>query len=493
MAKWLKFYLLSKIVLIGILAGSNCFADSVAPAETSRGTRRATYKVNMQGNYVELSSTGQTAGHTFTFPNASGALMTGISIPLNLAGNLIIGSGSAGTGATRTLVLETGTIPSTSPAGATQLYSENVAAPFTATGGTKTLNGGYYYHVFTANDVFAVTGAGNVEVLIIGGGGSSSRGAGGYGGAGGGGAGGYRYSAALAAAGNMNVVVGAGGVGKIGATGYGTNGADSSFGGLTAHGGGTAGTGDDGQHNGIAGASGGGAGAPGTGGAGTGGEGFAGGTSTHQGGCGAGGASAAGANTATPTGTVGGAGIQYAQFSAVSAVAGGWFCGGGGGGNNNANPGNAGGAGGGGASGTNSTSGTAGTPNSGGGAGASGFNVNGVNGGDGVVIIRYLQAGGAELKVRDEIGNITTLSPHNFKLFTPDPSYELPFSYYSRNDYIGKEINVDIYGAIEEIEKLSGKKFIYINDIEQKDMPERQFPAYITDRAAAEKALREDQ
>jgi len=74
----------------------------------------------------------------------------------------------------------------------------------------------------------------------------------------------------------------------------------------------------------------------------------------------------------------------------------------------------------------------------------------------------------SELKVRDEAGNITTLSPHNFSLFTPDPSYILPWSYYSKNEYIGKEINVDMYGAIKAIEELSGKKFIYTADLPEK-------------------------
>ena len=41
--------------------------------------------------------------------------------------------------------------------------------------------------------------------------------------------------------------------------------------------------------------------------------------------------------------------------------------------------------------------------------------------------------GTAELKVRDEAGNITTLSPHRFTLFDPPPDQPLPFSFYSRN------------------------------------------------------------
>jgi len=71
----------------------------------------------------------------------------------------------------------------------------------------------------------------------------------------------------------------------------------------------------------------------------------------------------------------------------------------------------------------------------------------------------------AELFALDEAGNTTQLSPHNFTLFEPNPSYIYPWSYYSKNDYLGVEISVDMYGAIAEIEKLSGKKFIYTKSI----------------------------
>jgi hypothetical protein len=83
-------------------------------------------------------------------------------------------------------------------------------------------------------------------------------------------------------------------------------------------------------------------------------------------------------------------------------------------------------------------------------------------------------AASSELKVRDEAGNITTLSPHNFSLIPEErlDDYELPFSFYSKNNEIGKEINVDMYGAIKEVEKLSGKQFIFINKITRKDVNE---------------------
>jgi len=74
----------------------------------------------------------------------------------------------------------------------------------------------------------------------------------------------------------------------------------------------------------------------------------------------------------------------------------------------------------------------------------------------------------SELKVRDEAGNVTTLSPHNFSLFTPDANYEYPWSYHARNEFIGREINVDMYGAIAEIERLSNKKFIHTRDLPSK-------------------------
>jgi hypothetical protein len=71
----------------------------------------------------------------------------------------------------------------------------------------------------------------------------------------------------------------------------------------------------------------------------------------------------------------------------------------------------------------------------------------------------------SELRVRDEAGNVTTLSPHNFSMFTPAATQAFPWSYYSKNAHIGKEINVDMYGAIAALETLTGKQFIYVNDL----------------------------
>ena len=76
-----------------------------------------------------------------------------------------------------------------------------------------------------------------------------------------------------------------------------------------------------------------------------------------------------------------------------------------------------------------------------------------------------LYSSSGELYAFDSGGTATLLSPHKFELFDPDPTYELPFSYYSVNKFIGKKVNVDMYGAIRALEKLTGKKFIYIEDL----------------------------
>lgn len=79
-------------------------------------------------------------------------------------------------------------------------------------------------------------------------------------------------------------------------------------------------------------------------------------------------------------------------------------------------------------------------------------------------IILYAQdvAASSELKVRDEAGNITTLSPHNFSL-CGGPSEEMAWSYYSEKD--GKAINIDMMKLARLLEKLTGEKLVYIGDV----------------------------
>ena len=76
----------------------------------------------------------------------------------------------------------------------------------------------------------------------------------------------------------------------------------------------------------------------------------------------------------------------------------------------------------------------------------------------------------AELFARDEGGNITQLSPHNFQLFEPDASYSQPWSYTSKNSYIGKEIGVDMFGLVKAVEELSGKTLMYERDLPDEEV-----------------------
>ena len=88
---------------------------------------------------------------------------------------------------------------------------------------------------------------------------------------------------------------------------------------------------------------------------------------------------------------------------------------------------------------------------------------------DGVVLFSEDVSASAELKVRDEAGNETTLSPHNFSLFEPSADDPLPWSYYSRNSALGLEANVDMSGAIRDLEQVTGKRYIHIQEIPKED------------------------
>jgi hypothetical protein len=67
--------------------------------------------------------------------------------------------------------------------------------------------------------------------------------------------------------------------------------------------------------------------------------------------------------------------------------------------------------------------------------------------------------GSSELKVRDEAGGITTLSPHNFSLIG-QPSEPLAWSFYSENN--SGKINVDMLRTVRLVEAISGQKLVHI-------------------------------
>ena len=118
-----------------------------------------------------------------------------------------------------------------------------------ATGGTVTTYDSYRVHTFTSSGTFTVvSGAGNVEYLVVAGGGGGGQGTGSNEGQGGGGAGGLRIhsplspipingSAVPVSPGPYTIIVGGGG-GTNTPNLTGTNGSPSSFGPLDATGGG---------------------------------------------------------------------------------------------------------------------------------------------------------------------------------------------------------------------------------------------------------------
>lgn len=82
---------------------------------------------------------------------------------------------------------------------------------------------------------------------------------------------------------------------------------------------------------------------------------------------------------------------------------------------------------------------------------------------DGVLLYSEDVAASSELKVRDEAGNVTTLSPHNFSI--TEKSEPMAWSFYSENNDLGYKINVDMLKTVRAIEQLSGEKLVYIQDL----------------------------
>lgn len=81
-------------------------------------------------------------------------------------------------------------------------------------------------------------------------------------------------------------------------------------------------------------------------------------------------------------------------------------------------------------------------------------------------IILYAEGASSELKVRDEAGNVTTLSPHNFSLVSR--SEPMAWSFYSENHQTGQKINVDMLKVIRTVEQISGERLVFINDLNSK-------------------------
>ena len=78
---------------------------------------------------------------------------------------------------------------------------------------------------------------------------------------------------------------------------------------------------------------------------------------------------------------------------------------------------------------------------------------------DGIVLFAADVSSFSELRVRDEAGNVTTLSPHAFPLIPEGPSEPMAWSYYSERD--GRRINVDMLRVVRLLEQMTGEKLVY--------------------------------
>jgi hypothetical protein len=78
---------------------------------------------------------------------------------------------------------------------------------------------------------------------------------------------------------------------------------------------------------------------------------------------------------------------------------------------------------------------------------------------DGVVLFAADVSASSELRVRDEAGNITTLSPHNFSGIPEGPSEPMAWAY--RGERNGHVISVDMLRVVRLLEKLSGEKLVH--------------------------------
>ena len=78
---------------------------------------------------------------------------------------------------------------------------------------------------------------------------------------------------------------------------------------------------------------------------------------------------------------------------------------------------------------------------------------------DGVVLFAADVSSFSELRVRDEAGNVTTLSPHAFPLIPEGPSEPMAWAYYSERD--GRRINVDMLRVVRLLEQMTGEKLVY--------------------------------
>ncbi|PIR62095.1 MAG: hypothetical protein COU66_00300 [Candidatus Pacebacteria bacterium CG10_big_fil_rev_8_21_14_0_10_44_11] len=83
---------------------------------------------------------------------------------------------------------------------------------------------------------------------------------------------------------------------------------------------------------------------------------------------------------------------------------------------------------------------------------------------NGIQLFAVDEIGSYELQVRDEIGNVTTLSPHNFSILPDGLSEPYAWSYYSQRN--GVAVSVDMTKALRLVENLSGEQLLYFKNLD---------------------------
>ena len=89
-----------------------------------------------------------------------------------------------------------------------------------------------------------------------------------------------------------------------------------------------------------------------------------------------------------------------------------------------------------------------------------------------VINTAFMFNDGGELKVLDEAGNTTTISPHNFDLIPGGASEDRAWGYYSEKDIVDNEgnvtatqkVNVDMMKLARLVEELTGEKLVYTEE-----------------------------
>ena len=100
-------------------------------------------------------------------------------------------------------------------------------------------------------------------------------------------------------------------------------------------------------------------------------------------------------------------------------------------------------------------------------------------------------SGTTEAFAIDEGGTAAQLTPHpaDFLERHGDPSHPFPWAAHYNNDYLGKEIHVDMSGLVAAVEQLSGRQFSYVRSYPKTGWSnEKDIPTWLSSRGVSRAA-----